>query len=249
LQYAKSAMVEGSSLLKESDSILLSELDAIRSKLSANASNAKMISILHQFPCLLKCIHDIRTSEYSDIDPLYLQKHDYAKKRLIDAIVRRFAKKLVVSSEEKIDNGTIDICIYSDKIICINKEKKVGIEVKSGRSIDLFQIERYLHQLDILFVVRVPTQEVTKIPQKDIAQELHKNNLSLIEKIRQIKTQGLIKVKGEWCRGCTAECQHKKPGRVSKPIASLADYAQFIRNVNIVEQKLIHQLELEFGTD
>jgi hypothetical protein len=125
----------------------------------------------------------------------------------------------------------------------------VGVEVKSGRSIDLFQIERYLYQLDILFVVRLPTQEVTKNTQKDIAQELHKNNLSLIEKIRQIKTQGPIKVKGEWCTGCTAECRHKKPGRLSKPNASLAGYAQFIRDVNIVEQKLIHQLELEFGTD
>ena len=250
MTYTKSATIEGSSMLKESESILLSELDAFRNKLSLKASNAKMISILHQFPCLLKCVHDIRVSEYSDIDPLYLQKHDYVRKRLIDAIVRRFSNELAVSSEEKIDNGTIDICIYSDKIICINKEKKrVGIEVKSGRTIDLFQIERYLCQLDILIVVRVPTQEVTKISQNDIAKELIHNNFSTIQKIRQIKDQGLIKVKGEWCRGCTALCQHKEAGYTTKTNGSLRDYPEFIKNVNTVTEKVVQQLELEFGND
>ncbi|MDQ4101628.1 MAG: hypothetical protein M3115_05530, partial [Thermoproteota archaeon] len=214
------------------------------------ASNAKMLSILHQFPCLLKCVHDIRVSEYSDIDPLYLQKHDYVKKRLIDAIVRRFSNKLAISSEEKIDNGTIDICVYSDKIICINKEKKkVGIEVKSGRSIDLFQIERYLCQLDVLIVVRVPTQEVTKISQKDITQELIDNNFATVQKIRQIKEQGLIKVKGEWCTGCTALCQHRRTGHITKSNPTLRDYPEFIKNVNIVTEKVIQQLELEFVMD
>jgi hypothetical protein len=109
LTYPKSATIEDSLMLKESESMLLSELDAFRTNLSLKASNAKMISILHQFPCLLKCVHDIRVSEYSDIDPLYLQKHDYVKKRVIDAIVRKFSNKLAISSEEKIDNGTIDI--------------------------------------------------------------------------------------------------------------------------------------------
>jgi hypothetical protein len=246
----RSDIVESSLMLKESEKSLLIELDAFRDELSLKASNAKMISVLHQFPCLLKCVHDIRVSEYSDIDPLYLQKHDYVKKRLIDAIVRRFSNKLAVSSEEKIDNGTIDICIYSDKIICINKEKKrVGIEVKSGRSIDLFQIERYLCQLDILIVVRVPTQEVTRISQKDITHELINNNFSTIQKIRQIKEQGLIKVKGEWCRGCTAQCQHKVAGHISKPNASLSDYPGFLKNVSIVTNKVIRQLEIEFGTN
>jgi hypothetical protein len=250
MTYQKSDPLEGSSVLKESENMLLSELNALRTNLSIKASNAKMISILHQFPCLLKCVHDIKVSEYSDIDPLYLQKHDYVKKRLIDSIVRRFSNKLAVSSEEKIDNGTIDICIYSDKIICINKEKKrVGIEVKSGRSIDLFQIERYLCQLDILIVVRVPTQEVTKISQKDITQELINNNFSTIQKIRQIKEQGLIKVKGEWCTGCTALCQHKRAGHITKSSPSLQDYPEFLKNVNMVTEKVIHQLEVEFGRD
>jgi hypothetical protein len=196
-------------------------------------------------------MHDIIQSEYpnNDIDPLYLQKHDTVKKRLIDAIICKFSEKLQVSSEDKINNGTTDISISSDSIIRINNGKRVGIEVKSGRSIDLFQIERYLYELDVLLVVRVPTQDVTKISQKDIAKELNKNILLLTEKIRQTKKQNLIKVKGEWCRGCTAQCEHKKPAHARKSNASMVDYCEFIKNVNIVAEKVIRQLESEFGTD
>jgi hypothetical protein len=250
LTYTKSAAIEDSSKLKESENMLLSELDGFRNKQGLRASNAKMISVLHQSPCLLKCLHNIRSFRYNDIDPLYREKHDYVKKRLIDAIVHKFSNKLAVSSEERIDNGTIDICIYSNKIICINKEKKrVGIEVKSGKTIDLFQIERYLCQLDILIVVRVPTQEVTKISQNDIINELTNNNISIIKKIQQINEHGLIKVRGEWCTGCTALCQHKRAGNFTKPKASLRDYAEFLKNVNVVTEKVIRLLEFEFGTN
>jgi hypothetical protein len=187
--HADPATVERSPILRESESLLLSELNEMRAKLNVKASNAKMISILHHCPCRLKCMHDIIQSEYpnNDIDPLYLQKHDTVKKRLIDAIICKFSEKLQVSSEDKINNGTTDISISSDSIIRINNGKRVGIEVKSGRSIDLFQIERYLYELDVLLVVRVPTQDVTKISQKDIAKELNKNILLLTEKIRQTK--------------------------------------------------------------
>jgi hypothetical protein len=239
------------SKLKESQSKLLFELQNVRTKQNVKASNAKMISILHQCPCRLKCLHDITKLEYTydKIDRLYLEKHDIVKKRLIDAIVCRFPGKLKITSEHKINNGTADISISSDKLIRLNNGKRIGIEVKSGQSIDLFQIERYLYELDVLLVVRVPTRDVVKISQKDIAEELNTNVLSLTEKIQQINTYGLIKIEGEWCRGCTALCQNKKPGYYGKPIATMADYCEFIKNVNIVVEKVIHELELEFSTN
>jgi hypothetical protein len=240
---------EAAKQLKESENKLLSELEAMRAKQNVKTSNAKMISILHHCPCRLRCLHDITTSEYTDnnIDPLYLQKHDIVKKRLIDAIVCRFSDRLKISSEDKINNGTTDISISCDPIIRLNNGKKVGIEVKSGKSIDYFQIERYLYELDDLLVARVPTRDVVKISQKDIAEELNKNILFLMEKIHQINTQDPIKVEGEWCRGCTALCQYKKPVHTRRYDAAMADYSEFIKNVNIVVEKVMHELEVEFG--
>lgn len=243
--------LESVSRLKESENKLLSELGAMKAKLNVKTSNAKMIKILHQCPCHLKCLNDIIKSEYNDnnIDPLYLQKHDVVKKRLIDAIVCKFSDKLKISSEDKINNGIADISISSDPIIRLNNGKKVGIEIKSGKSIDLLQIERYLYELDVLLVVRVPTKDLVKIPQKDIAEDLNKNILLLTEKIDQINTQDPIKIEGEWCRGCTALCQYKKPEHTRRPDAAMADYSEFIKNVNIVIEKVIRQLELEFGAN
>jgi hypothetical protein len=239
------------SKLKESQNKLQLELQAMRTRRNVRTSNAKMISILHQCPCRLRCFHDITTSEYTinTIDRLFSEKHDTVKKRLIEAILCRFQRRLKISSEAKINNGTADISISSDQIIRLNNGKRIGIEVKSGQSIDLFQIERYLYELDVLLVVRVPTRHVVKISQKDIAEVLNKNVLLLIEKVRQINTYGLIKVEGEWCRGCTAPCPNRKPEYSGKPIASMADYAEFMRNVDIVIAKVIRELELEFATN
>lgn len=237
--------------LKESQSELLSELEEMRTKLNVKSSNAKIISTLHQCPCRLKCIHDITNIEYAsnNIDRLYIEKHDAIKKKLIDAILYRFAGRLKISSEYKINNGTADISITSDQIIRLNNGKIVGIEVKSGQSIDLFQIERYLYELDVLLVARVPTRDVVKIKQSDIAEELSKSILLLRGKIKQIDTYGLIKVEGEWCRGCTAPCPNKRPAYNGKSIATMADYAEFVRNVDIVIEKVIRELELEFETN
>jgi hypothetical protein len=115
-----------SSSLKEAEVKLLAALEALRTKLNVKASNAKVISILHQCPCRLRCLHDITNSEYTNnnIDPLYLEKHNVVKKRLIDAIVCRFSDKLKISSEDKINNGITDISISCDPIIRLNNRKK-----------------------------------------------------------------------------------------------------------------------------
>jgi len=41
-------------------------------------------------------------------------------------------------------------------------------------------------------------------------------------------------------------CQYKKPEYNRKSIAAMADYPEFIKNVNIVVEKVMHELELEF---
>ena len=187
-------------------------------------------------------------SEYNNyVDPLYRERHDFVKKWLIDAMICEFSNTITVSSEQIIENGTIDICLNYDKIINNNREKrKIGFEIKGGKSADVFQIRRYLGHLDTLFFVRVPTQEVTRISQRDVIQVLIRDNFLKIDKIRQIKEQQLIKVPGERCKGCTAPCQYKRPGYDRQPIASLQDLPEFLKNVNVVTEKVIRELKFDF---
>ena len=178
---------------------LIDSINTLKSNLGTKATNAKIISIVHSTPCLTKCVNDIKNNGYNNgIDRLYSERHGYVRKKIIDAIQVNFGRLMTVKSEHKINNGTLDIAITYDKILVNYHEKTICIEIKSGQSIDLFQIERYLYESNLLIVVRVPTRDVVPIHQQNIASELITGITSAIEKIDMLSDNNLLKVQGEW---------------------------------------------------
>ena len=141
-------------------------------------------------------------------------------------------------------NGTLDIVISYDKILLNYHE--ICIESKSGQSNDLFQIERYLYESYLLIVVRVPTRDVVPIRQENIASELITGITSAIEKIDMLVHNNLLKVQGEWCRGCTADCEFKKEGYNKNHVARL-EFEEFFKNTNAVTHETIRILKEEIG--
>ena len=101
-------------------------------------------------------------------------------------------------------NVIVDIVIQSEKIVLNYHEKTIFIEIKSGQSIDLFQIERYLYESDVLVIVRVPTREVVVLHQSKLGDDLVKNINSTIEKINMLTVSDsfILKAQGDWCKGC-----------------------------------------------
>lgn len=224
---------------------LVYRMDNLRSNLGTRASNAKILSIVHSCPCPMRCVSDIKNSAYSnDIDRLYIEKHEYVKKKIIDAIQFNFGRSTSIKSEHKINNGTLDIVILYDKIILNYHEKSICIEIKSGRSIDLFQIERYLYESYVLIVVRVPTRDVVPIHQTNISGELIAGINSTIKKIDLLNENNLLKVQGEWCKGCTASCEFSKKMSKNSHIARL-EFEEFFKNVSIVTDETIRVLKEE----
>jgi hypothetical protein len=143
------AVTKQQSELDSANQELMYRIDNLRSNLGAKVSNAKILSIVHGTPCPMKAVNDIKNKDYNNgIDRLYIEKHDYARKKIIDAIQVNFGRSTTVKSEHKINNGTLDIVILYDKILLNYHEKTICIEIKSGKSIDLFQIERYLYEYD-----------------------------------------------------------------------------------------------------
>ena len=54
----------------------------------------------------------------------------------------------------------------------------------------------------------------------------------------------LFKVQGDWCRGCTAECDYKKESRWSGEYkASLENFGEFMKNIENVITKTLDILE------
>jgi hypothetical protein len=209
---------------------------------------AKIISILQENPCLLRCFHEIRNTEYkNDIDPFYIAKHEYVRKRIIDAIRSSLPHLIQINSEYETSTGKIDVVVLPDKIILIYNSKIIGIEIKSGKSINLFQIERYLDEKDILLIVRVPTREVIAINSLPLRGVLAKNMNSISQKVEGIIANNKIKVPGDWCFGCPVECEFKKATRwTNSHPASLQGLDEYFKNVDAVTEKIISILKNEF---
>src|SRR5262249_86279 len=109
--------------------------------------------------------------------------------------------------------------------------------------------ERYLFDSDLLIVVRVPTRDVVVITRDLLKDELNEIALSLSRKAQRIVNGNLIKVQGDWCKGCpVTECQFMEPPRRNGNVytASLQGSEEFFKNVSSVTAKTLEVLEKEF---
>jgi hypothetical protein len=253
---AKDSSSEEVRTLDDAKQLLQTNTDIIRTSLHTKASTAKILAILQECPCLVKCTHEIQSTSYDDIDALYAAKHEYAKRKLIDAIVDRFADLVTVSSEHSVPSGKLDIVIMpGGKIILKYNKRIIGIELKSGKSADaktLYQIERYLPECDILLFVRILTEEVTLINRDSVETNLIESISRSNRKISRITKGALIKVQGEWCKGCNAKCEYKQPPRWNgESKASLDNFPEFMKNIeNVITKTLvILEKELDHTTD
>lgn len=192
-------------LLKTQIERMLRRARALKEHLKSRASPMSILAILKENPCLLRCVQDIQDYQYdNDIDSLYPGRHDWVGKRIIDGIIDRFEDLILVSSEYGIINGKLDIAVLPDKIRIKYGRRLIAIEIKTGRWVDssLFnQIERYLLELDILIVARVPTEDVAAIDSAPLGDILEKNLNILIRKSHRIMSGRRIKIPGDWCRG------------------------------------------------
>jgi hypothetical protein len=223
---------------------------SIRSKYNTKISNSSMFAILQDDPCLVKCMHELRNKNTKDIDSFYLAKHEWIKKKIIDAILDKFDDQIEVRSEYSLANGKLDIIIlklFYDKIQIQYKTKTIAIEIKSGETVNskiFCQIERYLMDTDVLLMIRVPTQDVVAIHGDGIVNDLIKDLSLLRRKAEKIISNSVKKVPGDWCKDCNADCEFKKyPKWNSTPIGSFEGYEEILKNTNIVIAKLIKLIE------
>jgi hypothetical protein len=95
-----------------------------------------------------------------------------------------------------------------------------------------------------MIVVRVPTRDVVPIHQPNIASELISGINSTIDKIELLNDNDLLKVQGEWCKGCTANCEFRKPISNNRHVARL-EFEEFFKNVNAVTHETIRAIKAE----
>jgi hypothetical protein len=240
--------------IKKANERLQQSITDLKSNIKSKKSNASILSIVQENPCLARCQYEIQNTKWPTIDSLYGAKHDSIKRKLIDAIIDRFGDRIVVKSEHALSTGKQDIALLPvNSIIVLNhNRKRVGIEIKSGKTFDtknVFQLERYLVECDLLIVIRVPFVQVDVIETSTIETALVKNLSLLSRKIQRISSDSdtnILKVEGEWCYSCPVfNCEFQKPMKYgnNNHIASLNDYDNFIINSDAVIEKTLFKLE------
>jgi hypothetical protein len=238
--------------LKDANDKLLLTLDSLKKKVNSSISNAAMISILQNSPCRYKCLNEITNSNWDKnwIDPFYFSRHEWVKMKIIDAILDKFAHLIDVKSEHRTTIGKLDIAVLGRKIELRYNRKIIAIEIKTGETVNsgLFnQIQRYLTGVDLLLIVRIPSNDVVPIDAAMIRDILVNEVNLLARKAESVLAGDITKVSGEWCKGCTAEdCEfRKKPISSKKRYASFEGYENFVRNVDEVIAKTIAVLQGE----
>jgi replication factor A1 len=229
---------------------LITKLGIVKKSLDSKLGSSRILSILQDNPCRLRCKHLIRNITNPRVDPFYAAKHDYIRKGLIDAIINEFGDLVTVRSEDFISFGRLDIGIQFDhmRIVLGYGRKNIAIEIKTGNSVKsdhFFQVDRYLIDVDVLIRIRIPTEDVAVICNTFIREMQIRNLERLIAKADEIMADKPIIVPGEWCIGCSAICDHMNPQNQNNNSNSVSfkDHEDTIRHIDVVIEKTIAELK------
>jgi hypothetical protein len=162
-----------------------------------------------------------------------------------------FAHLIDVKSEHRTTIGKLDIAVLGSKIELKYDRKIIAIEIKTGETVssELFnQIQRYLTGIDLLLIVRIPSNDVVPIDTSPIKDVLVNEVNLLTRKAGKVLAGDTTKVCGEWCKQCNVStCEFRKSSTTSSKdrYASFEGYEEFVRNVDKIIAKTIAILQRE----
>ena len=189
-------------------------------------------------------------------DQIYREKHDLAESKLIERLKNALTTigTVVVSKELRKNLGTYDILISQNNPLKIIP--KVGcqviVEMKTGLSLSLTQLERYFEPGSVLFVIRIATQQVIRLEASKYEKMLSASTLDLAEKLKRILKDKAIIVPGLHCSGCPVQdCQYYVPHSSSTILRTPRDIQeeldQFLMNLYPTIQTAVKKIVRELA--
>ena len=145
----------------------------VAQRFSLYSSNGKprkaaIIDVIAKSPCLCCITRKLsKQAERNDVDALYLECHVLAVNVLVEELssfLKAMGYNVVISTEAKLEYGKADIVItikrYGINLKCCGNE--LMVEVKTGKSLSLSQLFRYLLQEShsIIVVWRIRKRQV-----------------------------------------------------------------------------------------
>jgi len=201
---------------------------------SGGTSKARVGALLSSIICERLASHmifhpDSDLDEGIRFDPYYGEKHEMAKRKLIDRLKTELSSagrehQFLLCSEEVSDLGRFDLTIVNDSRIEIQtgSGKKLVVEVKASLGLDLAQIERHLLNGEPLLLMRIMTGQVKLLRPKELPSFLEESMSDLVSKAERILATRPLLVPGYECYRCPlSDCDYNKSRARERHIVSM----------------------------
>jgi len=200
-------------LLKE----LQLKTEELRKKLRIRASNSRILSVLIDYPCLQRCLSELRPRSHELLDQYYLERHEFVRKLLVDLLLLRLREEGFQELLPKIENrgqygcGDVDVEYNHMGLDIPANGFKIRIEIKGGVRFAVSQLLKYLLDANAVVLCRAGKGDAVTITRSDA-----KDLLTLMLKIVISKLDLLlngnnnIRITGPWCHGCPSECPFRR---------------------------------------
>jgi hypothetical protein len=140
--------------------------------------------------CIAEAFHDKTRRK---IDPYYITRHSIAVDLIVEALYERLTAlqyNVSIGAEVPVKFGRLDVLLEqtSHGVQLCYSGHKIGIEVKTGLSLDLAQIFRYILDVDALILVRTRPGQVIAIRQAELLEPLSALLSAWISRARRLLT-------------------------------------------------------------
>jgi hypothetical protein len=173
-------------------------------QLSGKPRKSTILEAIAKSPCLT-CITERLARTSVDVDSLYKECHRLAVNVLVEELYRvlnQMGYKVLISTEAELEYGKIDVLITVTNygLNLKNSVKELLVEVKTGNSLSLTQIFRYLmdSRSDTIIVWRIRRRQV-------LVFDVHEVKPLLTEFIRMLCLRGIRLLSAQHLQPCQHE--------------------------------------------
>jgi hypothetical protein len=195
-------------------------------------------------------------------DPYYREKHEVAKRKLIDRLKSELIEAGVDFQLLAEENGTLgrhDVIVITNgrrPTIRGRNGKALPVEIKASRGLDLAQIERYLLSGELLLLIRIMTGQVKLLNPSDFSEFLKESVRDLSDKALRILDGRPFLVTGYECNHCPVKsCPHNRPRKQNRAFVCMkqedfdADLPNFLANLYPTIDRAVQVTLKELGID
>jgi len=188
----------------------------LRLRLKSDFKLPAAIAVLLDYPCHKRCIWELSSKRVNlAVDPFYLQRHEFVKNRFIELLCIELSNRGLnpkIISEDSEELGTVDVVIKNigSGFAILNNSINIRVEIKTGASLDLNQIIRYLVNCDSLVLLRVPSEDAIILRRREFLPVIERTLTLLQEKLKCMleHLDNPSVIPGRYCATCGAECDY-----------------------------------------